>query len=466
MDLVFGRREVLTQVTADWRPFGLSVADRRRHVYVIGKTGSGKTTLLRNLIVQDIEAGRGLMLLDPHGDLAEELLDYIPAWRTQDVIYVSPADLSHPIGFNLLERVPADDRPLVAASVVSTFKHLWRESWGPRLEYVLYNTVAALLDFPPSRGGVSLLGVPRMFTDAIYRGRIVKEIQDPRVRAFWTEEFAAYGRDFASEVVSPIQNKVGALLSAPAIRNILGQATSRLKVAEAMDRRCIIIGNLAKGRIGESACNLVGSLMVTAVQLAAMRRAVIAEEERIDFTAFLDEFHNFGTDSFATILSEARKYRLALVIGHQYLEQVSPPVRAAVFGNCGTLISFQLGHDDAEEIAGEFNPYTPETLTSLSRGEVCVRTLSEGETGVPFRGETFAEVGWQYASRKNVVQQSRRRWGRRREIVEGQNHAMDEPMTLRREKPPSFKTTMYRNATVIEQAAGVMAGGGRWRRGD
>src|SRR5580700_1751595 len=192
MEIVVGEREVLTQVSAEWQPFGLSADDRRRHLYVIGKTGTGKSTLLRNLIVQDIDAGRGLMLLDPHGDLAEELLDYIPPHRIDDAIYVAPADLSHPVGFNLLERVAIDDRPLVAANIVVAFKHLWRESWGPRLEYVLYNTLAALLDYPPSRGAVSLLGVPRMFTDRDYRERIVKEIRDSRVRSFWHEEFPAY----------------------------------------------------------------------------------------------------------------------------------------------------------------------------------------------------------------------------------------------------------------------------------
>src|SRR5712671_5336467 len=232
MDIVVGEREVLTQVSAEWQPFGLSIEDRRRHLYVIGKTGTGKSTLLRNLIAQDIAAGRGLMLLDPHGDLAEELLDCIPPRRIEDVVYVAPADLSHPVGFNLLERVPVDDRPLVAANVVSTFKHLWRDSWGPRLEYVLYNSVGALLDYPPSRGGVSLLGIPRLFTDLDYRERIVKEVRDPRVKAFWEEEFAAYSPQTAAEVVSPIQNKVGAVLAAPAMRLMLGQATSTLQIAE------------------------------------------------------------------------------------------------------------------------------------------------------------------------------------------------------------------------------------------
>ena len=421
MDVVLGLRagmvvDPVIGLSTEQVPFGLSVADRRRHVYVIGKTGSGKSTLLRNLIVQDI--GSGLMLLDPHGDLAEELLDYIPSRRTEDVIYVAPADLSHPVGLNLLEQVPADDRPLVAASIVATFKHLWRDSWGPRLEYVIYNTIAALLDYPPSRGGVSLLGVPRMFTDPEYRERVVREIQDPRTRAFWTQEFANYPERFAAEVVSPIQNKVGALLAAPAVRNMLGQATSTLRIAEAMDNRRIVIANLSKGRLGEAATNLIGSLLVTAVQLAAMRRTAIPEEERVDFVAYLDEFHNFTTDAFASILAEARKYHLSLVMGHQYLAQVSEPVRAAVFGNVGTLIAFQVGHDDAEELAGEFAPYVPNSLTGLYRGEVCVRTVMGGMTGEPFFGKTIREVGWGYASREKVIGQSRRRYACRREEVE------------------------------------------------
>lgn len=425
MDLVIGMRGGLAHdpeygITTARVPFGLSVADRRRHLYAIGKTGSGKSTLLRNLIVQDIEAGRGLMLLDPHGDLAEELLDYIPSWRIEDVVYLAPADLAYPIGFNVLQHAPPDDRPLIAANVVATFKHVWRDSWGPRLEYVLYNTVAALLDFPPSRGGVSLLGIPRMYTDADYRARVVKEIRDQRVRAFWTQEFTAYSSQHATEVVSPVQNKIGALLAAPAIRNMLGQATSTLDLAEAMDNRRIIIGNLSKGQLGEAATNLIGSLLVTAVQLAAMRRATIAEEERVDFAVYLDEFHNFTTDAFASILAEARKYRLSLVLGHQYLAQVAPAIRAAVFGNVGTLVAFQVGYDDAEELAGEFSPYAPEVLAGFSRGEIAVRTVADGTTSVPFLGSTIAEVGWSYyASREKVIEQSRRRYGRPRGVVEG-----------------------------------------------
>jgi hypothetical protein len=418
MDVVIGEREIRTQVSAEWQPFGITLDERRRHLFVIGKTGSGKSTLLRNLIVQEIAAGRGMMLLDPHGDLAEELLDYIPPRRIEDVIYVAPAELSHPVAFNLLERVPPDERPLVAANVVATFKHLWRESWGPRLEYVLYNTVAALLDFPPSRGTVSLLGVPRMFTDTDYRDRIVSEVRDPRVRAFWEEEFAGYSAQFAAEIVSPVQNKIGAVLAAPAVRNMLGQATSTLRVAEAMDERRIVIANLAKGRLGEAASNLIGSMLVTAVQLGALRRATLPENERVDFALFIDEFNNFKTDSFATILSESRKYALSLICATQYLDQIPPAVRAAVFGNIGTMVSFAVGHADAQDLAGEFDPYGVETLTGLRKGEVCVRTVADSDSGQPFLGNTFADVGWRYPNRANVIVQGRRRWGRRREVVE------------------------------------------------
>jgi len=423
MDLVIGLRDGIAHdpeygPVVSKVPFGLSVADRRRHLYVIGKTGSGKSTLLRNLIVQDIEAGRGLMLLDPHGDLADELLDYIPSRRIEEVVYLAPADLAYPIGFNMLQHAPPDDRPRIAANVVGTFKHIWRDSWGPRLEYVLYNTVAALLDFPAARGGVSLLGVPRMFTDAAYRARVVKEIRDQRVRAFWVEEFAAYGPQFATEVVSPVQNKIGALLAAPAIRNMLGQATSTLDIAEAMDNRRVVIANLSKGQLGEAATNLVGSLLVTAVQLAAMRRASIAEEDRVDFAVYLDEFHNFTTDAFAAILAEARKYRLSLVLGHQYLAQVPAPIRAAVLGNVGTLVAFQVGYDDAEALAGEFMPYGTDVLTGFSRGEVVVRAVAGGTTSASFLGSTIARVGWRYANQEKVIEQSRRRWGKRRDVVE------------------------------------------------
>jgi TraM recognition site of TraD and TraG len=258
-----------------------------------------------------------------------------------------------------------------------------------------------------------------MFADPGYRSRIVKEIRDPRVREFWEGEFPRYGPQFAAEIVSPVQNKIGTLLASPAARNMLGQATSTIDIAEAMDHRRIIVGNLAKGRLGEGASNLIGSVLISAAWNAAMRRTTIPEENRVDFVAYLDEFQSFGSDVFTSILAEARKYRLSIVLAHQYLEQVSQPVRAAVFGNCGTLISFGVGHADADEIAPEFDPYGIDTLTMMSRGEVCVRSLAAGETGQAFLGATIAQPGWSYGRRDTVVEQSQRRWGTPRHVVEG-----------------------------------------------
>ena len=414
MDLLIGEREVWTSRL----PFGLSVADRRRHVHVIGQTGSGKSTLLRNLIIQDIEQGRGCMLLDPHGDLAEELLDHVPPWRTEDLIYFAPADLAYPLGLNLLEPVAADDRPLVASSVVAIFRHLWADSWGPRLEYILYQTLAALLDFPSGQGNVSLLAVPRMFTDQAYRERVVREVRDPRVRGFWEQEFPGYSPSLRAEAVSPIQNKVGAFLAAPAVRNVLCQARSTLRLPEVMDGGKILIANLAKGKLGEDKANLLGSFLLTSVQLAAMRRAAVPEEERVDFACYLDEYHNFTTDSFETILSEARKYRLSLITAGQYLDQAPHRLQAAIFGNVGSLVSFRVGHADAEVLSAELAPYSPEVLRELRRGEVCVRLTADGEPCPPFLGRTAPGAGKGYGRRAVVIAQSRRRYGRRRDVVE------------------------------------------------
>lgn len=237
----------------DEEPFGIRRTDRRQHLYVIGKTGSGKTTMLRNLIIQDIHAGHGVGLIDPHGDLAHDLLDQIPSWRREDVVYFDPADRDFPIGFNLFDSVSEEYRPLVASGIVGIFKSIWRDSWGPRLEYILYATVAALLDCE----NTSLLGIPRMLSDAQYRSWVVKQIKDPMVRAFWVNEFDSYDRKFAQEAIAPIQNKVGQLVMSPAIRNILGQVRSKIDFRFMMDNRKIFIANLSKGRLGEDKANLL-----------------------------------------------------------------------------------------------------------------------------------------------------------------------------------------------------------------
>ena len=419
MDILIGAREFLNSVSAEWQPFGLSVADRRQHVLLLGKTGVGKSTLQRNMLVQDIQAGRGCLFIDPHGDEAERLLNYIPPWRTEDVIYLDLSELSRPIGFNILEREPAEHRALVASNIVSIFRHFWADAWGARSEYILLCAVLAVLDYPDSCGDVSLLSVQRMLSDADYRARVLAFSRDQAVRTFWQEEFPGFSAGFAAESLSPLQNKLGALLSAPATRLMLGQATSGLRLTEAMDAGKIVIARLPKGLIGEDKANLIGSLIVNAVQHAAMRRAATPEEGRADFVCYLDEFHNFTTDAFAQILSELRKYRVGFVLSGQFLAQQRPSVRAAIIGNIGTLISFQLGHDDAEELTPVFAPYGFDTLTRLSRGEVAVRITRSGEVQEPFTGYTFTDTGRRYDGRRSAIrEQSRRRYGCRRDLVE------------------------------------------------
>lgn len=400
-------------------PFTLSAADRRHHVYVIGKSGTGKTTLLRNLILQDIEAGRGVGVIDPHGDLASELLDYIPKSRTKDVAYFDPADIEHPIEFNLLAKVPRDKRALVASGIVSAFRGVWPDFWGPRLEYILYATVSALLDCE----NVSLMSIPRMLSDERYRSSIVKRVKNPMVRSFWTNEFARYNKAFLQEAVAPIQNKVGQLLMAPELRNILGQVRSSIDARFIMDQGQIFIGNLSKGMIGDDKTNLLGALWVTQFQLAAMSRANIPESERRDFSLYVDEFHSFISDSFTSILSEARKYRLGLTLSHQYLDQLKPGILNAVIGNVGSIVSFRIGYKDAEILESSFGRAFPASqFTNLNNGEVCAKLLSGGHDIEPFIGRTHPPYGTRHGRREQIVRRSRQRYATQREIVERRHY--------------------------------------------
>ncbi|PIS05207.1 MAG: hypothetical protein COT81_02210, partial [Candidatus Buchananbacteria bacterium CG10_big_fil_rev_8_21_14_0_10_42_9] len=292
------------------RKFGIKVDDRRRHTYLIGKTGMGKSTVIENMVIQDIQNGHGVCLVDPHGDAAENVLRYIPSSRINDVIYFNPADANYPMAFNVMEVEHDSHKHLIASGLVGVFKKLWADSWGPRLEYLLRNAILALLDYP----GATLLGVPRLFIDKEYQKKVVAKIQDPVVKAFWTAEYSQYNQQFQVEAISPIQNKVGQFLSISMIRNIIGQPKSTIDLREVMDSQKILILNLSKGRIGEDASALIGAMMITKIQLAAMSRVDIPEEQRNDFYLYVDEFQNFATESFAGILSEARKYRLNLIL--------------------------------------------------------------------------------------------------------------------------------------------------------
>ena len=396
-------------------PFGINPEDSRRHVYIVGKTGAGKTTLLHNFLIQHIEAGHSVGLIDPHGDLAHDLLDYIPSQRTRDVVYLNPADLEYPVGINLFTEIPYHRRHQTASGIVSSFKSIWRDSWGPRLEYILYNSVAALLDCKDT----TILGIPRLLTDSSYRKWVVGQVRDPFVKAFWIHEYENYEQRFMREAIAPIQNKIGQFLTTPAIRNILGQVRNKIDFRFLIDNDRIFIANLAKGSLGEEKANLMGSLLVTQIQLAAMSRTNVPEEQRKDFFLVIDEFQSLTTDSFISILSEARKYRLSLVLSHQYLDQIQPEVLRAVLGNIGTIVSFSVGSNDAEVLAKELGEsFAAQQFTDLKRYEIIVKLLEDGTHLEPFRAKTFPEMGIPEYRRDILVDHSRSRYAVKREIIE------------------------------------------------
>lgn len=396
-------------------PFGIKTDDRRRHMYVIGKTGMGKSTMLENMIIQDIRAGRGLAVVDPHGDLVEKVVKYIPSYRINDVIYLNPADVEFPIAFNILESVDPTHRHLVASGLISVFKKLWADSWGPRLEHILRNTILALIEYP----GSTLLGVTRMLVDKEYRKKVVDHLSDPIVKSFWRDEFAQFNDKFRSEAVSPIQNKIGQFLSSSIIRNIVGQPKSTIDMREIMDDGKILLLNLAKGRIGEDNAGLLGAMMITKLQLAAMSRIDIPETDRKDFFLYVDEFQNFATESFASILSEARKYRLDLIIAHQYIEQLDEKVQAAVFGNVGTTICFRVGAADAEFLAKEFTPVFEEPdLLNLTKYDIYLKLMIDGVASEPFSATGMPPVANPDNLDQKIIDVSRERYAKTKSVVE------------------------------------------------
>ncbi len=401
----------------EFKKFGIKTDDRRRHMYFVGKTGMGKSTILENMIVDDIRAGHGVAVVDPHGDLAEKIIEFIPTARIKDVVYFNPSDINFPIAFNVVEQVEPHLRHLVASGLIGVFQKLWADSWGPRLEYILRNAVLAILDFP----GSTLLGVVRMLSDKNYRKRVVANIKDPVVKAFWEKEFSGYADKFASEAVSPIQNKVGQFLSSSLMRNVIGQVRSSIDIRDIMDNGKILIMNLSKGRIGEDNSALLGAMMITKIQLAAMSRVDVPEIQRRDFYLYIDEFQNFSTDSFANILSEARKYRLNLILAHQYIEQLSEKVKPAVFGNVGTIVVFRVGAADAEELVKEFTPtFTEEDIVNLPKYEMYLKLMIDGIASSPFSGRGLPPLAEEEktGNGQTVIDYSREKYASRREEVE------------------------------------------------
>lgn len=399
--------------------FGIKNRDRTRHMYVVGKSGVGKSTLLENMAIQDIQNGEGVAVLDPHGSFAEKMLDYIPEHRIKDVVYFAPFDTENPVSFNVLEDVGPEKRHLVVSGLMSTFKKIWVDAWSARMEYILSNTLLALLEYP----GSTLLGVNRMLSDKDFRKKVVDNISDAAVKAFWTEEFAKYTERMAAEAVPAIQNKIGQLTANPLIRNVIGQAKSSFDVREIMDKKKILIVNLSKGRIGEQNTSLLGSMIITKIYLGAMSRADVSSSRMGDlppFYFYVDEFQSFANETFANILSEARKYKLALIIAHQYVAQMEEPVRDAVFGNVGTSVSFRVGPLDAELLEKVYAPqFTATDLINLGMAQIYLSLMINDIGSAPFSAKTLAPIPRPVISYRNdVIEWSRAHFAFPRETVE------------------------------------------------
>ncbi len=405
------------------RLFGIRRRDRRQHMYVIGQTGTGKSNMIHNMIVQDIANGEGVCLVDPHGENVESILEKIPEDRMDDVVYFNPADSDFNIGFNVLELPDPKYKHLVASGLMGIFTKIWSGVWSARMEYIMNNAILALLDTP----GTTLLGITRLLVDKKYRSEIIGNVKDPVVKAFWINEYEEWKDQFRNEAIAPIQNKVGQFLSTSLVRNIVGQSKSTIDIPDIMNSGKIFLVNVSKGRIGEDNSALLGAMLITKIQLAAMERVRIPEAERVDFYLYVDEFQNFATDSFANILSEARKYYLNLILAHQYIGQLvtdaSTLVRDAVFGNVGTMVTFRVGAADAGFLEKEFEPeFGIQDMVNLPNYHIYLKLLVGGVRSRPFSATTLPPLS--LASSKDaaerVIQNSRKKYARPRWIVENE----------------------------------------------
>ncbi|MDD2657613.1 MAG: type IV secretion system DNA-binding domain-containing protein [Candidatus Pacebacteria bacterium] len=440
-------------------PFGIKSKDRDRHMYVIGKTGMGKSTLLENMAIQDIRNGEGLVFLDPHGKSVETLLDYIPEERIKDVVYFAPFDMENPIAFNVMEDVGYDKRHLVVSGLMATFKKIWEDAWSARMEYILTNTLLALLEYPDA----TLLGVNRMYTDKLYRQKVVDNVKDPVVKDFWTKEFANYGDRYTQEATPAIQNKIGQFTGNPLIRNIIGQSKSSFDIRTMMDEKKILIINLSKGLVGETNMRLLGSMLTTRIFLAAMSRAGAnsAEMQKLPhFYFYVDEFQNFANETFAEILSESRKYKLNLIITNQYIEQMEEEVRDAVFGNVGTTVVFRVGPFDAEVLEPMFMPkFTKEDIGSLSKFQIYMTLMIDGVGSAPFSAVTIPSIEAPKVSyREQIIETSRKQFATPRGGIESaimeelsDSLAAEAPFDARMKKKPVPRAPVQQ-APILQKA--------------
>lgn len=401
--------------TADGAPVVFSHEERARHVYIVGKSGSGKSTCLFNLAMSDIERGEGVAVIDPHGDLALDILDAIPRKRINDVCYLNAAEPDRPVGFNPATNITPERRALAAAGIVSAFKHLWADSWGPRLEHFLYHGVLTLI----SRRHATLIDLTRVYLDDTFRENLLRSVVDVETLRFWRNEFASYDKKFRSEAIAPILNKVGQITASPQVRLILGQLSPKLDLSFTMNNHRILVANLAKGLIGEQASNLLGSLLVSHLQLAAMERASLPPDQRVPFFVHVDEFQTFSSDSFASLLSEARKFATYFSLANQYTDQLPHAVRSAVIGNAGTLIVFRVGSRDAELLAPEFHPIDAGALADQEPFTAWLRR-GIGQHRIFAAPQSYPALG----SGELIQEQSRQRFGRPRRALDGPRHSL------------------------------------------
>jgi DNA helicase HerA-like ATPase len=401
------------------KTFGILDQDRPRHLYILGKTGMGKSNLLQNMCLQDIYHNKGVCFIDPHGDSVDYILDKIPLARKKDVIYFNPADIDFPIGLNVMEAESGEQPFLIASGIMSVFKRLWSGMWSTRMEYILNNTLLALLEQP----GSTLLGVVKMLSDEGYAKKIVAQTKNPLVKNFWTREYANFHEKYKQEAIAPILNKIGQFFTTELMRNILGQKKSSISFRDIIDNNKILLVNLSKGKLGEDNSNILGSLIVTKLQLAAMSRVDVLIEDRTPFNLFVDEFQNFTTDSFSSILSEARKYGLNLTLAHQYINQLNETgnesVKGAIFGNIGSIVCFQLGIEDAIRIALEFEPkLTRNDLINLDKTQIAVKISVQGRSSQPFLAKTLPPLFEKFGGKKEIfITESRKNYSRDRKEI-------------------------------------------------
>lgn len=402
---LFGRTNFRNQQL----PFGIEALDRQRHMYVVGKSGSGKSKLLELLVKSDLKQGGGLAVLDPHGDLVDNILRCIPESRLKDVVIFDPSDLQFPASFNPLEKVPEALKMRVTIGLIEIFKKLFGTNWSPRLEHVLRYTVLALLD----NENTTVLSILEMLTNKNYRQEMVRNIKDHVVKNFWVNEFAGWSEKFDAEAITPLVNKVGQFVSTNMIRNIVGQPVNQFNFRSFMDTKKIVLMKISKGLLGDENASLLGAMVITKIFQAAMSRADLDERERIPFSLYVDEFHNFATSTFGEMLSEARKYGLNLILANQFLGQLDQGIRKTVFGNVGTLVSFRLGSEDAALMAEEFAPrFQPRDIINLGVREFCMKMTIQGQMSEAFSAETIDMLYPKSDLKNRIVSQSRQKYAR------------------------------------------------------